>query len=205
MQTQNPLTQKPEVSAWFSAPVILFFWILFFPIGIYLTYKRGALDKKASIIIGRILVGIGVFWSIGAIVEWTSPELGSHTFTVFAILNLGIGIYNIKYGKRCMKYISLIGEQDYRSLEEIAAQTGMRYHTVKLDIRKLLKAGYFRDHYLNEESGCLEAYSDKSSKREAKQSAEEPLYAVNCKSCGAPQNVKKGNSRCEYCGSTINV
>lgn len=208
MQTQNPLTQKPQLSGWFSAPVIILFWILFFPIGIFLTYKRGSMDKKASITIGKVLIGFGVFWSIGAIGDFTSPGDSSYTLTIFTLCHFALGIYNIRRGKTYLRYISLIGEQNFRSIEDIASQVGATFNASQKIIRNLLHAGYFRGYYINEVTGYVEAPFDRQNtgnQREAEKKYDEPLFAVNCKSCGAPQNVKRGSSKCEYCGSTIQI
>jgi hypothetical protein len=45
------LLRKPKLNGWTSGTAIVLLWFLFWPLGIYLTYKRARIDKKAAIII----------------------------------------------------------------------------------------------------------------------------------------------------------
>ncbi len=195
------LRKRPKISGWFSAPVIILFWLLFFPIGMYLTYKRAKIDKAATVKIGNIITTISVilFAIVSNLYEFYGDRI--EQWGGFLFISICIGIYIRISGKKMLKYIALL-ETGNRSIEEIAKQMNVGYYKAKTKIEELIKLGYFEGCYINESMKCVEFNSDRLSSIE-KEEEQEPC-AVTCKNCGAPKNILKGSvSKCDYCGSAL--
>ncbi|AFQ46418.1 hypothetical protein [Desulfosporosinus meridiei] len=205
-------SENQKLSALYSWWAIILFLFLFFPIGLYLIFKRISLDKKTlypysiAKVIGWIFVFIG---STGVISTYSSTSqnfVGKTAAIMFLIGGITLIIWGVKLQKQSLrysKYSALIIDQNISSLDNIASATSLNYDEVKKDLQKMLSKNYFIGAYINESSGEILLPKSKAN-RTYNQSSSEKVPIV-CKSCGANNIVIAGRvSECEYCGSPIN-
>lgn len=207
------LLKKPRISNWIAGPAIAIAWVLFFPAGIYLTYIRASIDKKAAMTISIFLIILGVIYFIGGLRFLSGGLVGDDLVNMNALIIMGlilnfIGIYTRKSAKRFLKYIVLVIDQEYRSIEDIADAMSTTYDVAKKHLTRLIKDGYFRGCYIDEAIGEIVFPMDNSKPINVKVNvlpAEGETRLVECKSCGAHNKVIGKVGQCEYCRSSINA
>lgn len=199
--------RKPKISGWVAGPAIVIAWILFWPVGIFLTYKRASIDKKAAMTISIFLIIIGVIFLFGGLRFLSGGLIGDDLANMNALIIMGlilifIGIYTVKSAKRFLKYIELIVDQEYTSINDIADSMLTTYDIAMKHIKRLIKDGYFNGCFINEATGEI-VFPMNSSK--ANDIETNNFLEVECKSCGAHNKVIAGTvGLCEYCRSSIN-
>ncbi|SCY91260.1 DUF4381 domain-containing protein [Alkaliphilus peptidifermentans] len=213
------LHKNPPISWWLSWPIIIIVTIVFWPVGIFLIWKRTTIDKKAALISGKIITIIGwisvAFAVIGLLVS-ISEGLGSDdVFMILFFLIAGgalifLGRRTKQNAERFKKYISIIVNHEETSINNIAAAIPTSYEVAKKDIQKMINRGYFSGAYINETLKEIilpkeqDIYNmDTNVKVDSNPNLE--MVAVRCKGCGANNKIRKGSvDECQYCGSPIN-
>lgn len=206
----NDLLKSPQRSRWTSGPVIVLFWFLFWPLGIYLTYKRAKTDKKAAKVIGIITIIFGALFMLNSfnfIAEGDGGNIAA--CIVIGALIIFIGIHTIKGAKRDLKYLELVVYNGYTSIDSLATYMSSNYDAVKRDIQKLMEQGYLAGSYIDDSTREIVFPGNNSIQYVVKaddlQINNEP-QAVICKGCGASSKVIPGTvGECEFCGSPISV
>ncbi|MCL2391806.1 MAG: hypothetical protein FWC66_04250 [Oscillospiraceae bacterium] len=203
--------KKPTSWGW-----IIFWFIIFWPVGLVLLIKRLSVDKSAAIknnkaisIVSYVLMGIGAIYLIMAIA-------GESGMWAAAIIFGGGGILVNRYarkakltGERYKNYIGLIVNHNQTSIDNIAAATNVPYDTVVKDLQKMITMGYFVGAHID------------IAQREIVLARHEPMphptmpFSANqgqaqmqervvvCSSCGANNRVVGFVGECEYCGSPL--
>lgn len=209
-------TRNIKSEWWLSWPAIIAACFLFWPVGLFLIWKKTSVDKKAALFSGKI-VGIfgwvSVVFAVLVIVVGLSEGFASDDapFIIFFIL-AGVGL--IFLGKkitnsasRSKKYISIIVNDEITDLDNIAAAVPTTYDNARKDIQKMIDKGFFEGAYIN----------DSERKIVMPKKHQEPIYnqsvnsgqtikmqVVTCKGCGAQNSIAAGTvSECEFCGSKI--
>lgn len=208
------LLRKPKITSWISGPAIILCWFLFWPLGIYLTYKRARIDKKAAIIISIIVIILGAIFFLGGLRFLSGGLIGDdianmNALIIMGIILISIGIYTRKSAKRFLNYLDLVVDQGYSSIDSVAASMSTNYDVAKRDLQKLIGDGYLNGSYIDESAREIVFPMNKSItyKITVNDSLDnnEPK-AVACKSCGAINKVIAGTvGECEFCGSPISV
>jgi hypothetical protein len=191
---------------------IVFWFILFWPIGLILLFKRLALDKSATMrchktlfIISYILMSMGAIYLIMAFAE-------ESTMFAAALLFGGGGIWVNRIakktkivGERYKKYISLIVNQNQTYLDNIASAVGVPYKVVVNDLQKMIDAGYFAGAYIDTTKREIVLTQDTPQHVSLMSSAAQNQIKITaCGSCGANNRVILGQiAECEYCGSPL--
>lgn len=189
---------------------IIFWFVIFWPIGLFFLFKKISTDKTATLKnsktianVSYVLIGFGVIYLMMAI-GGDSEML----FAAFLFGGGGIWVNVIsrnmkKTGKRYKKYIDIVVNQNMTMLDNIASTCGVTYEVAKIDLQKMIDTGYFEGAYINETMREIVL-----KKQEVQQQMQQ--YSVNiqskvctCKSCGAKNTVFGLMSECEYCGSPI--
>lgn len=214
----DELFKDPQISWWLSWPVIIIATIVFWPVGIFLIWKRTTIDKKAAMISGNIINIIGwisiAIAGLGLLVS-LSEGIGSDDvyMIIFFIVAGGalifLGREVKKSAEKFKKYIAIIVNNEETSIDNIAAAIPTSYEVAKKDLQKMINRGYFAGAYINETSKEIilpkeqKAYNiDTSEKVNLNTSLE--MIVVTCKGCGANNKIAKGNvDKCQYCGSPI--
>jgi hypothetical protein len=59
MAVKNDTTKNPKIKAAYSWPVIILACIIFWPVGLFLLWRRTSIDKKASLTVGKVVTVCG--------------------------------------------------------------------------------------------------------------------------------------------------
>ena len=187
-----------------SWPVIIVLLFLFWPVGLYLLYKKAQSDKKTALTASKVLNILGTFFVIIGIIT---------LIVVIGIFYLILGILLKKFAKKLLtsaenvkKYLAIVINGNVRQLDSISAAVGKPYDTVKQDLQKLIDDGYFKNAYINEATReivlaqpTVNATPDMNGF-----GATASARVVSCPCCGANNTVYGATGECEYCGSPLN-
>jgi len=218
--SQNAKTsmRNPKPKWWLSWPAIIIICIVFWPVGLFLIWKRTTIDKKAALFSGKVvgilgwislsLAFLGLFVSI-------SDGMGSDDVTaILFFLLAGVGL--LALGKKTTtnadkskKYISIIINDRVIDIDNIAAAIPTSYENAKKDLQKMIDKGFFESAYINESERQIiipkkqqEPLYNQSSN--AEQSIR--MQVVTCKGCGAQNSIAAGTvGECEFCCSKIEI
>ena len=186
----------------YSWPVIVVLLFLFWPVGLYLLYKKAQSDKKTALTASKILNLLGnIFVVVGVIT----------LIVIIGIFYLAVGIVLKKFSKKLLasadnvkKYLAIVVNGNVRQLDSISAAVGKPYDVVKKDLQKLIDDGYLKNAYINESTreivlaqpsvtvNISDATMETSSTR-----------VVSCPCCGANNTISGSVGECEYCGSPL--
>lgn len=192
---------------------IIIMMIIFWPIGVYLLYKRLKVDRKVAMRSGKALNGFGIFLILfgvmGALISTEDPD-GMGVAIFFLILGIVLKCMAAKNKKQTMRirqYIALIINQHITSLDELARATGCTYNVVCDDLNKMIEKGYLPGAYLNlslrrimlpGQQAPIYRQNNKQPRTQAR------TKVITCKGCGAEMIVAEGTIRkCEYCGTPL--
>ncbi len=189
---------------------IIILMIVFWPVGIYLLYKRLKVDRKAAIRSGRFLNGFGITLIVLgglAIIGDSSTAAVAISFIILGVVLIRTGSKNKKQAMRIRQYIALIINQHITSLDELARATGNTYVVVCDDLNKMIEKGYLPGAYLNlsirqimlpGQQAPIYRANAQGTRRQAR------TKVISCKGCGAEMIVAEGTIRkCEYCGTPL--
>jgi hypothetical protein len=198
---------------------IIFWLIIFWPVGLILVIKKLATDKAALmsgktgalLVIGWILVIIGGIAFLALISE---PNNGGPTFFMLLILAGGIALLSKasktkKTARKYKKYIDIAVNQNVRSIDNIASAVGLSYAVVSKDLQNMINIGYLKDAYIHQGNREIvlkqREYAVYAQPSVAGQAAPQTV-AARCPGCGANNVVTVGSvAECEYCGNAINA
>lgn len=213
-----------------SVFLIVLFLIVFFPVGLYLFFKRITEDKSEAIRYSKIFKGFG--WT-GIIItlmllypvfgDGTKEELQESLATnlcCFGIL-IVLNVWFIRFGRkmkesgqRYILYNSMI-HNNRRNLDEITAAANIPKEAVVKELQDLIKEGYFQGVFID--NGVNEVLLPESAnallqkapihsqpvEKDTLNTSQE-IKAITCPNCGAKNECKEGTTtECEYCGSPI--
>ena len=198
--------KKPTSWGW-----IIFWFIIFWPIGLYLLIKRQSVDKCATLksskgvfIASYILMGFGVIYIILA---FEDPEM-----LIAAVLFGGGGILinwfarrTRRKGERYKKYISMVVNQNQTQIDNIASAAGVDYDTAMKDLQKMIDSGYFVGAYIDVAQREIILAKVAQDAIPVTPDTTQPLQerVVTCGSCGANNKISTQVGECEYCASPL--
>ncbi|MCZ2257753.1 hypothetical protein [Sporosarcina sp. G11-34] len=195
----------------YSWPLIIFMLIIFWPVGVFFLVSRLRVDKKSSLSLGRkmtiwgwVIVGMGV-------ISWPTSIAGgffSGTFRTMFFISAGLALVYI--GKKSSvnavkykKYISMIINNNIRSIATLASAIPVSYDTAMEDLQKMIGKGFFEDAYINFNAGEIVLSKDAIANSKVSNHKVE-MIVVTCTGCGANNKIEKGGvGACQYCGSLI--
>ena len=188
----------------YSWPVIIVALFLFWPVGVYLIYKRAQTDKKTALTASKILNVLGTIFIVVGIIT---------IIAVVGIFYLILGIVLKKLAKKLLvsaenvkKYLAIVINGNMRQLDSISAAVGKPYDTVKKDLQKLIDDGYFKNAYINEstrEIVLAQPAVNANVNMGAGVGATASARVVSCPCCGANNTISGATGECEYCGSPL--
>jgi len=191
---------------------VIFWLIIFWPVGIFLLIRKiygekaTTLEKgKMKITISYVLIGIGVIYLLMTFTEDRSDMI------IAAILFGGGGAWlnhsgrKMKLiGERYNNYSAIILNQYQVSIDYIASAIGLPYETVEQDLQKMISFGYFSDAYIDVADKSIVLHkSEESQFAEQESSVTIPVQVITCDSCCANNKVTGQFGECEYCGSPL--
>ena len=185
--------------------------VVFFPYSLIWLAVQALLDAKAGLKKkGAALIGLGSMLVITGIVGIVATLTGHMEgdpasfpllIVMCVIVFLGGGAGLMVWGwALCRKhrlyerYVNVVLGSGESRISVIAEILGTDRQTALTDLEKLMGTGALRGAYIDHKDDCIVLPPQK----------ELPQDAVSCPSCGARQQVPKGQARfCEYCGSPI--
>jgi len=207
-----------------SGWVVFFWFIFFFPLGIYLLHRRLTEDKTESLrnskivnVLGWILVSLGVLYI--SLLFTTDNNAEGFTSVMIAIIFLG-GIFiapglRVLYGARKMKIKGMRYNRYYHiingrvsSIAEIARSAVVPAKVALTDIQEMLDCGFFPGAYIDlnlqeiilpgSRNNIHQVILNQANQKEKRKKA------INCPNCGANGVVTEGTAtECEYCGTPL--
>ena len=203
-------TQKP--GGWHSWPIIIIVLCLFWPVGLFLLTKRLSIDKKATLFMGKLLgvfsvicYCIAVIGLVVCINEGFSSEDVS-VMLVFAVLGVVLHAVSKKvkaYEENAKQYLVIIVNGNVRQLDMIAKTTAKSYDRVRKEIDELIKKGYLKDMYIDENLRAVIVSDGKPIAPNAAGTAQVQAKVIHCPNCGANSTIYSDVGECEYCGSPL--
>jgi len=106
-------------------------------------------------------------------------------------------------GERYKKYITLVVNQNYTSIDKIASAVGVSYEDAAQDLQKMINSGYFTGAYINAAQREIVLARTAPSQAFQAAAAQTQERVVTCGSCGANNRVSGQFGECEYCGSPL--
>ena len=217
------MKENGKISGWYSWPVIILALIIFWPVGLFLLIKRVSLDKKVAMTVGKLVGGFGIASYVIAILGlvvcigegFDSTDISMIIFFGAAGFVLRRVAKKIKTEAETVKqYLAIIVNGNVRQLDNIAATTGKSYDVVKADIQKMIKKGYLKNAYINENTREVVLPGAATAAPATAPVFANPLQAaapvqqpqpkiVACPCCGANNTIYGASGECEYCGSPI--
>ena len=211
-----------KVTSW---GLIIFWFIFFWPVGLYLLFKRlnndksaTIKDKKALTIVSYILMGMGLIYAYSAFTGKAEGSEGTTSAVSAGIASLvlfgGGGVILNRVAKkirmtgvRYKKYIALIINHSQSSIDNIASAVGVSYEAAVKDLQKMIDSGYFFGAYIDlarREFVIARSTAPQAVGAESAAAIHEQIKIAACGSCGANNRVTIGRiSECAYCGSPL--
>ena len=186
----------------YSWPVIVVLLFLFWPVGLYLLYKKAQSDKKTALTASKILNLLGnIFVVVGVIT----------LIVIIGIFYLAVGIVLKKFSKKLLasadnvkKYLAIVVNGNVRQLDSISAAVGKPYDVVKKDLQKLIDDGYLKNAYINESTREIVLAQPSVTVNISNATMEtSSTRVVSCPCCGANNTISGSVGECEYCGSPL--
>jgi hypothetical protein len=175
---------------------------------------KNSVAGAAQIVIGYILaIACAIFGIICilAIGLATSTDI-IVVIIFFALTALGISLIvrgkkRRELAKLFKEYTARLATDPLRSIDQLAAATGVAVETAKENILEMIDKGYFVNTYVDFDRNCLVFLQEGASPESAstQQSESSVEYAsVSCPGCGATNRIRKGTvGECEFCGNPL--
>ena len=221
--------QDADLGGIYSWPAIIIAFIIFWPVGLYLLFKKVSLDRKAAMkaggkglkIAGIVLIVIASLGMIGSFDNAGSIDVT--VVVIFAFFLLG-GILLLlrankisKDAKNVKKYLMIIVNSGERKIDNIASAMGKGFDDTKRDIENMISKGFLKNAYINISTrevvlpNAPVASSVASTTNVSQQTTVRPTTTasysrpvqapqiITCECCGANNVVTGPIGECEYC------
>jgi hypothetical protein len=217
---------KKKGASWI---LIIFTYIIFFPVSLVLIYKKLAIDDSSDLksstkysIFGWIftviflimfLSSLGIDDSVGGKIE---------VIIFFAVITGIPGILAILKARkikvrynRYQKYMEIIGDNYITPIDNITQSIQVSFDEAKKDLNTMIEQGYLGDGYLdlNKHQLVIPYLGDYKNETTVKvefvnnfmeQERQPVTKVITCKNCGANNTITTGiASECDFCGSPI--
>ncbi|GEM_PF-1583919 len=150
---------NPKIPWWLSFPALTIITMLFFPVGVFLIWKRAKIDTNSKGIITTVIGWMIIFFVGFIALVLSSQGISSDDYNVICfLLILGFSLIFLgrkkrKDAEKLKKYIYIILTNKETSINNIAAAIPTSYKTAKKDVQNLIKKGYLAGIYINEATG----------------------------------------------------
>lgn len=205
--------KKPELPWWLTWPFIITILFFFWPVGIFLIWKRVNINNRATLnggkttyIIGlSCLIIAGLSFLFGLSEGFSNDDvLGIIIFGTTGAALAFTGNKKKKISQKYKKYKALIVNQRLTSLDNIAALIPTTYEEAVFDIQKMIDNGYLPGVYINYNERVVVLPQNNSNASFDMHMPNSATRVVICKSCGASNKLSVGATcECQYCGSYI--
>jgi hypothetical protein len=211
--------QKKSISwAW-----VIFWIIVCWPLGLFLFIKKIADEKSAlmsakTTVISVIACTFIVIGILGIIGNYWSEQFNTSSSILTILFIVGGALLFRKTRQinntatKYKKYIDLVINQNYRSIDAIASAMGLSCDAVIKDLQTMIDRGYLKNAFIHLGNRTIEFKMPAPAPSQIffTQAAASPASAapqkvpVRCSSCGAKNVATAGQvTECEYCGNPI--
>lgn len=213
IEIYNKIKGQETIEIYLTWPVIIMAFLIFFPLGIYLIYKKTNKDKEVALKMYKVIKFFGwLFLAVFAFSlkgylefggdEYIEPLTSSLFFAaIFFIWGRNSKARSIRY----KQYIKSVLIEQKRKVEDIANSLRLSKQIVRNDLFKMSAKNYFPAGYFDMSSdSMIFPYMD-FRKEYPKTTIKTEIKVVTCKGCGASNTMLEGAvAECEYCGSKLN-
>ncbi|GAA0076760.1 hypothetical protein UT300005_11380 [Clostridium sp. CTA-5] len=209
-----------------SWALVIIALIIFWPIGLYLFYKKVNSDKTAALknsqtlnVIGYIFTFLAIFYFImiasGNAKDLNgNPQIRLYVVTIFFAIGGSFMLSAAKKMKqnaeKCKKYISVIANENQTSIDDISKIFSTNYDQVFKDLNEMIDKGYFQGSHIDINNGKIILQQQKiqqfnnTSEKDNSINKEPKVKEIKCKNCGANNKFISGETcECEFCGSIL--
>ena len=122
---------------------------------------KGSVSGIVFMAVGFSFFGIGIFWTFMSLMMALFGGESFAAFFAFGILaaaGAGLGCRGITLKERAnrfKRYVSVVQQKLYCSIEELAGKTGRSKKFVLKDIKKMIRSGWFLQAHLDKQESCL--------------------------------------------------
>lgn len=200
--------QKNKSVSW----VWIIFWcVFFFPVGVFLIFKKINSDKTATLNNSKTVFTISYVLFAMSIIYVTMIFSEGASMIAAALLTGAGGIWlniiakKMKInGEKYKKYITLVINQNVSEIDNIAPAVNVTYEVAKDDLQNMIDLGYFIGAYINETSREIILVKHNNNLAYQSKLNQPVTRIVVCRSCGANNTIILGKTNvCEYCSSPI--
>ncbi|MCL2036295.1 MAG: hypothetical protein FWG83_02770 [Oscillospiraceae bacterium] len=193
-----------------SYGVIVFWIIVFWPVGTYMLVKN-LQNSKAAVINGSNAPRNVAFVLLGCaamtLVTGASDPETREMIGVFILVSIGLaigGVYLLKVfddtkklAVEFKKYLNVVINGKVTNINEIAQSAGVSRDVAEEKLQRMIDLQIFKGAYIDHKAGELVLG--------AKPIQPDVEYMnIACPNCGAVQNIiKGGNNACDYCDSAL--
>ncbi len=203
---------KKKSPSW--AAIVIWF-IIFWPVSIYLIWKKISIDKAAAMKFSKVLKAIGIIFVVCAVLMLSVAGEDPST-AAFGFLFYGIGggliiwgsIKVKQSGERYKKYIDIVINQNQTTIENIASLMGLSYDQTVKGLQKMIDVGYFEGTYIDHANHELvfpeRQQMDAAERTMGTSNSVLQQKTVKCPNCGGNNVIVAGRvCECDFCGSPI--
>lgn len=209
------MERKKKSPSW--AAIIIWF-ILFWPVSIYLIWKKLTTDKAAAMQNSKVLKAIGIiFVVIGVLMLATIGEDDTGSVLLLFIFYTGGGALIIwgsnkvkQSGEMYKKYIAIVINQNETTIENIASITGLSYDETVKGLQKMIDLEYFEGAYIDHANHEIvfpkkqQMVANESMQNSAFANSQSQQKTVKCPNCGGNNLITVGGvGECDFCGSPL--
>ena len=202
-----------KTGSWFW---IIFWMVIFWPIGLFLLLKKTSRDRTAVFgnikllkIIYIVLFAVGGFYAMLA--------LGGEGTGFWALGTILCGLFVFKKAKDTLAlanmyrhYVDLVINQSQSSIGVIAESVGVPYEAAERELRKMIADGYFVGAQIDKATREIILRNHGTTHAPPPEESM-GLYhpapiserVVTCGSCDANNTIVGQVGECEYCGSPL--
>ena len=200
------VNQQQRSTSW---ALIIFMFIIFWPIGIFLLIRKLDQDRSANMSNGRGIALVSfvlMFFSFVYLMLVFSDGFGY----VVPMLLTGVGGFFLfrfsrkmnASSKRYRQYINFIVNQGQTSIDAMTQAMGITYAVATEDLQKMINKGFFQGAYIDQQRRIVVMPAPIQATQQAGQTMPQERI-VTCGGCGANNRVFGHVGECEYCGSPI--
>ena len=167
------------------------------------------------IILGSVLILFSLLMIIIIIGDGLGGEIAVLLLLAASVWFIVKGVQIRRRVKRFRQYVSLISEQNMRSIEQIAEVTNQSVDFLIKDLQTMIDKGFFANAVINRATNDIiiggqtvpvasinsaQTIPPVSSQNFVAQVQE---WVIDCEGCGASNRVPGQVGECEYCGSLL--
>lgn len=201
-----------------SIGLIIILMILFYPVGLYLIYKRKTYDKtdlnanyKANAAYGYLLISSAIIVNFLTVNQGADSAVLFVTLIIFFIPGMLL-VRKAKKYKDLKKYYylyqGLIANESVASIDFLAESTHTSPNKTIENLNKLIEYGLMNDGYINLGTRQIIFPSRKKINifvtNNVVQKADSRQKVVICNGCGAKTSIYDGSvTKCDFCDSLL--